>query len=495
MILGQGIRSGVQWLFFGNTGGQILQFAFGIVLARVLVPADFGMVVTMQVFTGFVGLLASGGMGQSLVRAKEATDEDFRAVFTMQLALGVGIYATFFFSAPLIARYLENPLYEGLLRVSALSFLLRPFSNIHLSWLSREMLFKKITQVNLMIGVVTGVASVAMATAGFGVWSLILSGLLGAVAGNVAYALTTPIRLRVRFDMNRVRAHGGYGLKFTTAEFLKHLREQGINLIISKMAGPAAIGLFSRAESLARMAHRMVTPATSKVVFRAMSKVQDDLDQTKYMFHRMITLLMVYILPFVIGLGWTAEQLVAILYGEKWLPIVDPMRIIMIGAVFRIVFIACSLVLQAQDRLTQEVIAEGVTLVLGLAACVIGLRWGLNGVAWGVVLTSGFFTVYVYVLVHRILPIRLAELLKAMEPAYLLNGLLFVTLAAVHFVVGDALRGRPIAYLAIMVPIGGAVYTIAFLYLPIPELEAEANRWRQKARSLLVAAAAFRGRT
>jgi len=174
MILGQGIRSGVQWLFFGNTGGQILQFAFGIVLARVLVPADFGMVVTMQVFTGFVGLLASGGMGQSLVRAKEATDEDFRAVFTMQLALGVGIYATFFLSAPLIARYLENPLYEGLLRVSALSFLLRPFSNIHLSWLSREMLFKKITQVNLMIGVVTGVASVAMETAGFGVWSLIL---------------------------------------------------------------------------------------------------------------------------------------------------------------------------------------------------------------------------------------------------------------------------------------------------------------------------------
>ena len=80
MNLGQRIRRGVKWLFIGNTGGQILQFAFGIALARLLVPADFGMIAAISVFTGFVGVLASGGMGQSLIRAKEADGADFNAV-------------------------------------------------------------------------------------------------------------------------------------------------------------------------------------------------------------------------------------------------------------------------------------------------------------------------------------------------------------------------------------------------------------------------------
>jgi O-antigen/teichoic acid export membrane protein len=156
----------------GNTGRQILQFAFGIALARLLVPADFGMIATIQVFTGFVAMMATGGMGQSLIRAKEASTEDFSAVFTLQLGLGVLIYAAFFLSAPLIARYFENPLYADLLRVSALIFILRPFTLIRVSWLTREMAFKKSALVDLTASMLTWVSSVAMALVGMGVWSL-----------------------------------------------------------------------------------------------------------------------------------------------------------------------------------------------------------------------------------------------------------------------------------------------------------------------------------
>ena len=91
---------------------------------------------------------------------------------------------------------------------------------------------------------------------------------------------------------------------------LKHFKEQSINLILSKLAGPGFLGLFNKAESLARMPNRLITPPTSQTVFRAMSKVQDDLDQTKYMFYRTITLLLVYISPFLVGLWWVAEPFV-----------------------------------------------------------------------------------------------------------------------------------------------------------------------------------------
>ena len=100
MSLGDSIRHGAKWLLGGNLASQVLQFGFGIVLARLLVPADFGVLVTVQIFTGLAGFIAGGGTGQALVRAKEAKHEDFQVVFTLQLLIGLLIYTVFFLMAP-----------------------------------------------------------------------------------------------------------------------------------------------------------------------------------------------------------------------------------------------------------------------------------------------------------------------------------------------------------------------------------------------------------
>ncbi|MDP3286968.1 MAG: oligosaccharide flippase family protein, partial [Methyloversatilis sp.] len=100
MSLKQSIRNSSKWLVGSNLISQIIQFLFGIILARLLVPADFGMIVTIQIFTGFVSLVASGGLGQALIRSKEAGERDFQVVFSVQLAVGIAIYAGFFLIAP-----------------------------------------------------------------------------------------------------------------------------------------------------------------------------------------------------------------------------------------------------------------------------------------------------------------------------------------------------------------------------------------------------------
>lgn len=188
MSLGQSIRSGAKWLFLGNIGNRFLEFAFGVALARLLVPADFGMLITISVFTGFAGMVMSGGMGQSLIRAKTATEREFHAVFTMQMGLSAVIYGVFFFAAPFIADYFHNPLYADLLRVSALVFFIRPFALMRNAWLNREMDFKKRALAGVATGLVTGIAGVWMAWRGLGVWSLILSGLIGALVNNLLLA-------------------------------------------------------------------------------------------------------------------------------------------------------------------------------------------------------------------------------------------------------------------------------------------------------------------
>jgi len=480
MNLGNRIRSGVKWLFIGSTGSQILQFLFGIALARLLVPADFGMIATIAVFTGFVGVLASGGMGQSLIRAKQADAADFHAVFTMQLALGVAIYAAFFAGAPLIARFFENPLYEPLLRVSALSFVLRPFSMIHVAWLNREMQFKKRSQVDLASSLLTGVVSVAMAAKGMGVWSLTISGLIGGLASNVMFAFATPLRPRFNFRGETIRKHAGFGLRITASDVIAHLREHSINLVLSKLSGPAFLGLFNKAESLARIPNRLITPPTGQAVFRAMSVVQDDLDRTKYLLYRTITLLMIYVFPLLVGLWWVAEQFVGVVYGEKWLPIVEPMRIIILGGVLRTVWIPCGVALNAQNRLNQMVVGEAIGLVVTISFVVVGLHWGLSGVAWAVVASTVFYVTYSYAMVCRVIPTRPLDLVKAAIPALVLNGFLFALLSLAHHVLASRTAAQPALYLMAMVAIGGVAYAMALLYFPIPAVRSEADRWKQR---------------
>ena len=148
---------------------------------------------------------------------------------------------------------------------------------------------------------------------------------------------------------------------------LAHLKEHSINLVLSKLSGPAFLGLLNKAQSLATMPNRLVTPPTGQAVFRALSIVQEDLDRSRYILYRMITLLMVYVFPFLVGLWWVAEQFVGVVYGDKWLPMVEPMQIILLGGFLRTIWIPCGVTLKAQNRLTQLVIGEAIGLVLTIA--------------------------------------------------------------------------------------------------------------------------------
>ncbi len=480
MTLGQRIRSGVAWLMFGNTGSQVLNFLFGIALARLLVPADFGMVATIHILTGMVSLVSSGGMAQSLIRAKEADEKDFNVVFTVQLAIGILICVGVFAIAPWFARFFGNPLYVDLLVVSALNFLLRPFAMIRKAWLNRRMEFRGIATTTLTATLISQATSVALAVAGLGVWSLLLGGLAAAFCLNVMLYRFVPLRLRLRFDAQVLGRHAAFGFNITVLDLLGHLRVQAVTLILSKLAGPTVVGLFNKAENLARTPNRLITPPTGRVVFRALSSVADDVDQSRYIFLRTITLLSVYVFPVLVGLIWIAEPAIGFLYGAKWLPAAEPLQIMAFSGFFLTTSRPCSVLLEAQNRLGLSIAVTAVCMVLGIVACLVGLRWGLEGVAWGVVVTHVVNFALLYGAVARTIPVRVADLGRAVAPAAGLNALLFCALWVLHVVIADLRGAAPFVYLALMGAVGGAVYAAAFLLLPLEALKSEAARWRER---------------
>lgn len=487
MSLGKNIRSGVAWLMLGNTGSQVLQFLFGIALARLLTPADFGIFATTQILTGMLLMASSGGMGQSLIRAKRADASDFCSVFTIQLALGLAICGGIFIIAPWFARFFDDPLYTGLLGVSALNFLLRPFAFTRSAWLNREMRFERVAIVNLSATLVSCLTGVALALAGLGVWSLAFSGLIASLLSNLMLYWFTPLRLVLHFDAAVIRRHSAFGFNITALDFISHARDQGVSLIFSKLSGPEFLGLFNKAEGLARMPNRMLTPAVGQVVFRALSKTADNVDQSKYIMYRAITLLSVYVFPFLVGFLWIAEPFIAVLYGQRWLPAAEPARIMALAGFFLTSLRPFARLLEAQNRLPREMLVEAVVSITLVAACLLGLRWGLDGVAWAVFCVHVFHTLLMYWAVSRTICTRIGDWGRALFPASLLSIVLAAALALLNCQIEHLRTSAPSLYLIAMAVAGFLVYTVSFLYLPIPALRSEADRWRTRVSSVLLA--------
>ena len=478
--LGRSIRHGAAWLFVGNTGSQVLTFLFGIVLARLLVPADFGMLITISIFTGLAGFIAGGGMGQALVRAKEATKQDYDIVFTLQIIIGCLIYAGFFFAAPWFAKWYNTPLYADLLRVSALSFIFRPFVNLPASILHRNMRFKAQACAGIIALLISSAVSIGMAYTGYGVWSLIIGGIVGAASSAFMLAPLAKWRPGFSLDLRRGRDIARYGLLVSVTDILGYLRNQASIFMLSRTLGPASVGLYNKGASLANVPHSFITGSVYQVLFRAMAAEQDNLDKCRYLFFRSIALVAVYATPFYIGLLWLAEPLIRGIYGPKWLEAAAPLFILTFAWPFWLMDNLSGAVLAARNWLNREVLVQSSTLIITCLAVLIGLPYGIDGVAYAIVGASVYSALHMHWLAVLCLRARWSEYFRALIPATILNSILAGILFLVDHAVPGSLRANDLLYLALMGVTGGLVYTLCFLYLPIASLKTEQQRWKSK---------------
>jgi len=478
MSLGDSIRHGAKWVFIGNTGSQILNFALGLILARLLVPADFGMVATVQIFTGLAGFIAGGGMGQAIVRAKDATKRDYDLLFTLQLIIGSAIFALFYLISPWFAKWYNAPMYADLLWVSALSFFIRPFFNVPSNILFREMRFKAKTMVQLANLVVYNAVSLSMAFLGYGPWSLIVAGIVSSIVGAVLFAWPARWIPGFSLDLARAKDLARYGFLVSANNIVGYLRQQAPTFVLSRAVGAAGVGLFNKAESVAARPHSLITGSVYEVLFRALAKEQDNLDRSRYLFFRSITLVAAYATPFYVGMVWLAKPLVVTLYGSNWANAADALAMLSLAGPLMIVENLSGAVLAARNWLGRELLPQIANVAVASAFVLIGLPYGLKGVGIGLALAIAYMAIHMFWLAKQALEARWVELFRAFLPAVVLNLILICVLFAMDVLLPSGIRQHPALYVLSMAAMGGAVYALCFLYLPIPALSTEAQRWK-----------------
>ncbi|OJY56359.1 lipopolysaccharide biosynthesis protein [Thiobacillus sp. 0-1251] len=475
MSLGHSIRHGAKWVFIGNTGSQVVNFALGLILARLLVPAEFGMVATIQIFTSLAGFVAGGGMGQAIVRAKEASKRDYDLLFTLQFLIGLMIVSFFFVIAPWFGRWYANPVYADLLRVAALSFLVRPFFNVPSNMLHREMRFKAKTAVQLTNLAVYNSIALSLAYLGYGPWSLILAGLFGSISGALQFSWYARWRPGICFDFARAGELMRYGLLATSNNVVSYLQSQVTIFILSRSGNATLVGLFNKALSLAYMPFTMISGSAYEPVFRAIAQSADNPDRVRYLYLQSIRLGCIYTYPIYVLLYWLAPEAIRFFYGANWLGSAEPLSILIFAGFFMSIGHPAGALLAAINLLGKELVIQLVNLVILILGMLIAIPYGLKGAAWVVVFSQFVGMTYITFVACQAIRIRFVDIAHAVIPAAVHAIILLVSLAVLEKLTGNVIQGDFLT-LAFFGTAAAGIIVLGGLFSPFEAMRAESKK-------------------
>ena len=327
MFTTKAIVTSLFWKFMERCGTSGVQFVTSIVLARLLLPEDFGLIALVMVFITLANVFVQNGFGTALIQKKDADDLDFSSVFYASLLIVAGLYAILFFTAPLVANFYDHPELTTIVRILSLTLFFGALNSIQEAYIARNMLFKKLFWRSLGALVPSAAIGITCALKGFGVWALVIQQLCDVFLMCVFMWFTVKWRPQLQFSFERVKGLLSFGWKLQVSGLIDTGYIKLQDLIIGKIFSPAILGFFSRGEIFPLAIISNVNTTIQSVLLPALSAAQDNRAHVKQMMRRAVTASSLVIFPIMAGIAALAKPMVLVLLGEKWLPCVPFIQI------------------------------------------------------------------------------------------------------------------------------------------------------------------------
>lgn len=321
-------KAAVYWKFAQQISNYVVGFVIGVAMARVLSPSDYGITALPNVFVAIAGIFVGGGFFQALVRKPDLKDEDLATAFYYNISVGIFFYILLWFAAPYIADFYNEPVLTKLVRIATLGFIYGALGGPQNVLLQRRLDFKTFAQFSVASSLLQGVIGLTMAYNGFGLWALVVSGLVTGLC--YQFALIVKVRWipRVRWSRESFRYLWNYGNKLMMSSLLDTGYNNIVPVIVGKFYSPAQLGHYNRAISYASMATSNIHAVVSEVSFPVLSNIQGDKSRLISAYRRMIMLSCFITLPLAMMLAALAHPLVIVLVTEKWEPCVILLQLI-----------------------------------------------------------------------------------------------------------------------------------------------------------------------
>ncbi len=321
------VLSSLVWKFMERGGTQGIQFIVQIVLARLLMPEDYGIIALVVVFTQIAAVFVQSGLNSALIQKKDADEVDFSSVFYLSLAISAVLYIVLFLAAPSIAIFYKMPQITPVFRVLSLTLILGVFNSIQNAVISRNLQFKKLFFSSTGAILVSGTVGVYMAYQGFGVWALVGQQISNQLMVTLIMWFTVKWRPHLIFSFSRVKGLFSFGWKLLASSLIDTVYRDIRSLIIGKIYAPAMLGFYNRGQQFPSIIVGNIDGSIQSVMYPVLASHQDNRPLVKSMMRRAIVTSSFIIFPMMMGLAVISEPLVKILLTDKWLPCVPFLQI------------------------------------------------------------------------------------------------------------------------------------------------------------------------
>ena len=308
---------GVGWSAADAFLGQGITFVVGLVLARLLSPEEYGLIGICLIFTTVLNGIVDSGFSNAIIRKKDATNEDYNTMFITNMVISVVLYALLYFSAPLISTFFALEL-TALVRAIGLVLIINALSLTQQTNLTKKIDFKTKTKASIVSAVLSGIAGIAMAYMGYGVWALVAQQL----SKQTIYTLCLWILNRwwpnFHFSLSSFKYMWGFGWKLLVSGLLDRLWNQLYQVVVGKFYNPETLGQYTRGREYANIFSFNITSIVQRVTYPVLAEVQDEKERMVAAYRKVIKITMFATCICMISLGAVAEPLIYCLIGEKW---------------------------------------------------------------------------------------------------------------------------------------------------------------------------------
>jgi len=374
---------GLFWSAMERFGAQGIQFIFGIMITRILLPADFGLVGMILIFMAIGQTLVDSGFGSALIWKKDPTPADYSTVFYFNISISFLLYVIFFLLAPLVARFYDEPQLVDLIRVLCLNFIILSFSLIQQTVLQKRVDFKLLTYVNVAGSLIAGIIALYMALKGFGAWAIVIQILAKSFITSLMLWIFNKWRPLTAFSWHSLKELFNYGSKLTVAGLIYTVFQYLYFNIIGKLFPVASLGFYTRAVQLQEFPVKTIASVFYRVAFPVFASIQDENERLKNALRKTLRTMVFFTFPILFGLIAVADQLIEVVLTEKWLPASDFFKLLCLIGLFYSFQVVNGEILKTKGKSNWILIVEIVSRSIMIINIFITWRWGITAIILG----------------------------------------------------------------------------------------------------------------
>lgn len=419
--LGQKAAKGAVWASADRFGMTGVHFLANLILARLLVPDDYGIIGILTIFLSVSQVLIDGGFNAALIQKKEPTQRDYSTVFFWKLSVALVLYGLLFCISPYVADFFHIEVLSPVLKAMGVSLIFYSILSVQTTRLKKQFSFKLIAIVDIAAYVIALALAVVLAYRGHGVWSLVSVYFSQNVLAIVLFAIVGKWRPSFCFSRETLRELSGFGKYMMAATVLQEIAKNLQGVIVGKKFSAAQMGYYSQASKLDQVASYSLSQAIVQALFPVFSTLQDDLTTLGNILATNVRVISFMVFPLEAMLIFIASPLIGFLYGSNWLPCAPYFQILCLSGLFvclqNVNYYAVAAVGKSKSLFYWSFYKWGFLI----AAMLVGMNFGITGILWAMLLSSANIFVLNALLAHKHVGYTFARQMRDLMPSVVLT--------------------------------------------------------------------------